>query len=200
MKVTLKKVSLLAFLLALWLMYLPVGAKADDDNDDCDGVTMLLPLKTLNASGVTGSATLCIGESGVRAHLAAENLTAGNAYTVWFVYFDDPTKCITPGACTPTDTVSPLANPEGVFGRLASTVPQESEAAISGSVGGMLLSHGSEVHVPIFTHGPANQIDGRLRARQLLTPQNPNLGAPGLGTSSDGVKGKPVAVAVFSIP
>ncbi len=200
MKVTLKKVSLVALLLALWLVYLPAGARADDDHDDCDGVTMNLPLKTLNASGVTGSVSLCVEQSGVGVHIAAENLTAWDAYTAWFIYFDDPSKCITPGACIPADTVSPLADPPGAFGRLGSTVAQESEAAISGSVGGMRLSRGSEVHIPVFTHGPANQIDGRLRARQLLTPQNPSLGAPGLGTSKDGVKGKPVAVAVFSIP
>jgi hypothetical protein len=41
-------------------------------------------------SGVGGSAALCVSDAGVRASIATSNLAAGNAYTVWFVYFDRP--------------------------------------------------------------------------------------------------------------
>ncbi len=172
----------------------------DQGDDDCDGVTMKQSLTTLNSSGVTGTASLCIGASGVRGHIKAASLTAANAYTVWFVYFDNPLLCSNPGLCTPADTVLPLDNPPGVFGRFDSTVAKGNNTKFFGHVGGMQLPSGSEVHLPIFNHGTASTSDGRFGARQLLTPQNPNLGAPGLGTSADGVVGKPVAVAIFSIP
>lgn len=175
-------------------------AQDDQGDTDCDGVTMTQSLKTLNSSGVTGTASLCIGANGVRGHINAASLTAANAYTVWFVYFDNPSNCMNPGQCTPADTVLPLANPEGVFGRFDSTVANGDNTEFFGRVGGMQLSSGSEVHLPVFNHGAASTSDGRFRARELLTPQNPNLGAPGLGTSTDGVLGKPVAVAIFSIP
>jgi hypothetical protein len=183
--------------LGLLLLH-PSLPRADDDNECDGGVAMSTTLATLNNSGVTGSAKLCISASGVHTRITANNLTSGNPYTVWFVYFDNPMNCMNPGHCTPADTISPLANPEGVLGRYDSIIATQSRGTFSGHVG-MIPSSGSEIHMPIFAHGSLSP-DGHIRARQLLTPQDPSLGAPGLGTSSDGVKGAPVAVAVFIVP
>ena len=170
-----------------------------DDNGSCDdGVTLSTSVVSVNNSGVTGSAKMCITASGVHTRITAQNLTAGNPYTVWFVYFDNPQNCLNPGHCTPGDTTTPLADPEGVLGRYDSIVAAGSRGTFSGHVG-MIPSSGSEIHLPIFAHGSLSS-DGHIRARQLLTPQDPSLGAPGLGTSSDGTKGGPVAVAVFKVP
>jgi hypothetical protein len=166
--------------------------------EECEGTALTASLVTLNNSGVTGTAVLCISEGGVHTRISANNLTPGNPYTVWFVYFDDPSKCLTPGNCTSADTVMPPADPEGVLGRYDSITAEESTGRFSGHVG-IQPSSGSVVVMPIFAHGSLSA-DGHIRARQLLTPQDPSLGAPGLGTPSDGKKGSPVARAVFVIP
>jgi hypothetical protein len=166
--------------------------------EECEGTAMTASLVTLNNSGVTGTAKLCITENGVHTRITANNLTPGNPYTVWFVYFDDPSRCLSPGNCTSADTVMPAADPEGVVGRYDSITAKESTGTFSGHLG-MQPSSGSIIVMPIFAHGSLSA-DGHIRARQLLTPQDPSLGAPGLGTSSDGKKGSPVARAVFAIP
>lgn len=191
------RLAFVSTVLALLVLHpsLPVA----DDNGGCDdGVALSTSLVTLNNSGVAGSAKVCITSSGVHTHITAQNLTSGNPYTVWFVYFDNPQHCLIPGHCTPGDTTTPLADPEGALGRYDSIVASGSRGTFSGHVG-MIPSSGSEIHMPIFAHGSLSS-DGHIRARQLLTPQDPSLGAPGLGTSSDGTKGAPVAVAVFKVP
>jgi hypothetical protein len=52
----------------------------------------------------------------------------------------------------------------------------------------------------LFNHGPASTSDGRFLARQLLTPQDPGLGTPGSGVTSDGPVGHGIAIAKFKIP
>jgi len=183
----------------LALLVLHPSLPVADDNSGCeDGLAVSASLVTLNNSGVTGNAKMCVNASGVHTRITAQNLTPGNPYTVWFVYFDAPQNCLNPGHCTPADTTTPLADPEGVLGRYDSIVAAGSRGTFSGHVG-LIPSSGSEIHLPIFAHGSLSS-DGHIRARQLLTPQDPSLGAPGLGTSSDGTKGGPVAVAVFKVP
>src|SRR5262249_55251863 len=50
---------------------------------------------------VQGKATLCINDTGpgagVSGSIEASELQPGNAYTVWFLYWDDPSQCETPG-------------------------------------------------------------------------------------------------------
>lgn len=186
--------ALLGFALSLMVICTSSIATAEE----CEGTTLTALLVTLNNSGVTGNARLCISESGVHTRITANNLTAGNPYTVWFVYFDDPAKCLTPGNCTSADTVMPAADPEGVLGRYDSITAKTSTGTFSGHVGTQ-PSSGSVIVMPIFAHGSLSA-DGHIRARQLLTPQDPSLGAPGLGTSSEGKQGSPVARAVFAIP
>jgi DNA-binding CsgD family transcriptional regulator len=70
----------------------------------------------------------------------------------------------------------------------------------AGTFRDLRLSHGAEVHLPIFGHGAASTEDNRALARQLLTPQEPGLGAPMGGAAADGTQGAAVAVAVFTIP
>ena len=190
---------LLLAITVLALLVLHPSLSVADDGSGCDeGIALQTSLVTLNNSGVTGSAKVCISASGVHTRITAQNLTPGNPYTVWFVYFDNPQHCLIPGHCTPGDTTTPLADPEGVLGRYDSIVASGSQGTFSGHIG-LIPSSGSEIHMPIFAHGSLSS-DGHIRARQLLTPQDPSLGAPGLGTSSDGKKGSPVAVAVFTIP
>jgi hypothetical protein len=134
----------------------------------------------------------------VRAEIYTNNLEAGEVYTAWFVYFDRADAC-NPRPCSPADAIGD--NPLGVLGRMDSLIADASgSAAFTGEVRGLKLSSGSEVHLPVFGHGPANADDNRLLARQLLTPEAPMLGAPGLGVPAATNRGGPVAEATFAIP
>lgn len=167
-------------------------------DEKCEGTKLSAPLAAENDSGVTGMASLCITSGGVRAQVHAKNLTPGNAYTLWFIYFDDPSKCLAPGACTDVDAFTPAEDPEGVFGRYDSTLATFTSATLLGH-SGLQPSSGSVVSLEIVDHG-AKANDGKHRARQVLTPQIPVLGAPGLGTAADGTMGNPAAAALFTIP
>ena len=156
------------------------------------------PISQLANTGIQGNAILCTDGAGVHADMATTGLTPGNAYTVWFVYFDHPSLCqSTP--CGPPDGLGD--NPTGAFGRMDSVVAdQTGSASFSGSFRGLRLSSKSEVWLLIFGHGAASTTDNRMLARQLLTPQKTVLGTPGLGTVADGDLGSGVAQAYIDLP
>lgn len=185
-------------LLGLGLRYPLAEATADSQ---CDKQSVTPPMG-VEAQSV---ATLCADRKGVRAKIKAKRLTPGNAYTFWFAYVDNPALCVGggPGVCTPEDfgAGNPMANPLGVFGRLDSTVAHKNgKALFSGRIGGLRLSSGSLVLLILYSHGPADTSDNRSRARQLLTPEDPPAGMPGLGNVVDGPGFTPNAIAVFNIP
>jgi hypothetical protein len=60
-------------------------------------------------------------------------------------------------------------------------------------------SKGAQIWLLVFGHGPADTADRSHLARQLLTPEDPAVGAPHLGNVVDGERGRPAAVAVFTI-
>jgi hypothetical protein len=99
----------------------------------CNGLFMKQPLVTLNDTGITGEALLCIETSGVRSRIVARNLTPGYAYTMWFAYIDQPSMCLTPGQCGDLDYAVPY-NPAGVFGRTDSLIAQSGEDVFSANV------------------------------------------------------------------
>ncbi|MEM7294764.1 MAG: hypothetical protein AAF420_15395 [Pseudomonadota bacterium] len=158
---------------------------------------------------VTGRARLCADGAGLHSKLRLRHLIPGNAYTVWWVYIDDPSKCTgdssgTGGAsltggkshCEISDFMGD--KPLGIFGRMSSGIaPRNGRLGLYGSLGGMQPSNGSEVWLWVFTHGPANTADGDALARQLLTPEDPNAGAPHLGNLIDEQRGFPAATMVF---
>lgn len=182
----------LATLVAVAAMLMPLGAAQAAET------CMDAPVAQLAASGINGNARLCTSTSGTHADMSAEKMTSGNAYTIWFVYFDDPTTCATQ-PCTGADALGD--DPVASFGRMDGVVADGSGAArFSGDFRDLRLSQGSEVWLLMFGHGAANTEDNRARARQLLTPQSPKLGAPGLGAVADGEIGTGVARAVFTLP
>ena len=167
-----------------------------DDESNPQANCLESPLASMAGSGVVGSAQLCLSEQGVRANVQAENLSNGNAYTTWMVYFDRPSDC-SAKPCAPVDATGD--DPTGVVTRLDGLIADGGPETFAGTYHNLRLSHGGEVHIPIFAHGPANAEDHRERARQLLTPQDPALGAMG-GAAAEGALGAPVAVAIFYVP
>jgi hypothetical protein len=162
-----------------------------EDNDNCQEANLM----AASPAPVAGWAELCVRKEGVSVTVRAEKLVPGNAYTLWLLYLAHPENCQVPG-CGDIDFTNP--NPEGVLGRMDSAVAGRSgRLSFSGSVRGMTVLPGSQVIVLLFTHGPAHLNDSRYLARQLLTPQDPSLGAPGLGVVADGAAGTAAAAANF---
>jgi hypothetical protein len=156
------------------------------------------PVESENGSSVSGRALLVVNNSGANVLMHAENLTPGVAYTVWFVYFDDTSRCLTPYQCAPPDLTMPASDPDGVFGRMDSAVAGDNgELTFQATLRDFRISAGSAVQLALFAHGPASTTDNQERARQLLTPQAPGLGSPGLGVGTQ--KGFLVGAAMFDI-
>lgn len=166
---------------------------------------------------LSGRGSICATPWGIWSWMQVRGLTPGNAYTVWWVYIDQPGDCV-PFFLTPADAPIPAdepvgyagdcglvdfagVNPLGVFGRMDSVVPhRDGRIRFGGGLRSFVPSSGSQVWMWIFGHGAADEDDNRHRARQLLTPEDPNAGAPHLGNEVDGPLGYPAGVVVFEIP
>lgn len=147
---------------------------------------------------ITGSARICENRKGVRGRMWVDNLVPGNAYTVWWGYIDDPSQCAEPGMCSPDDFGGD--NPPIVFGRFDSTVANgKGQYSFYDFWGGMRMSEGSQVWLIVIGHGPLEMNDGRRRARQTLTPEDPAAGVPHMGNTVDGLLGVPAGVAIFAV-
>lgn len=145
---------------------------------------------------VDGFAKLCIGPGGATGLVQARNLAPGNAYTLWFIYINDPASCQIPNQCSLVDFGGD--NPLGVFGRFDSAVaPVNGQLRFSGKVAGFQPSRHSQIWLLMYSHGPADYADGRHLARQLLTPEDPDAGAPHLGNIVDGPRFVPAGISVF---
>ena len=159
---------------------------------------------------LSGRGTVCAVRSGLWSSLAVHGLTAGHAYTVWWVYIDRPASCagvrLTPenapvpfpepenyaGMCGLADFFTPSPSGQGldplaVFGRMDSAIASHAGRTwFSGDLRGLDPSPGSQVWLFVFGHGPADAYDNRQLARQLLTPEDPGAGVPHLG-----IEGRP---------
>ena len=80
-----KKVKGLILTLGFVTLFGSLGT-ANADSDDPD--RLRAALTEANESGITGSATLTIGEDGLRGTVKADHLKPGHAYTVWFFYVE----------------------------------------------------------------------------------------------------------------
>src|SRR5262249_35383222 len=190
--------SIISVVFALSLAVICSADPATAAGNDCDGTVLRADIGPGPAQPpIRGAATLSIEESGVRGEVAAEDLFPGHAYTVWIVYFDNPDNCQMPGACGHSDVISPY-DPQAVLGRFVSGIPSESKMIFSGAINGLRLSSGSDVRLVVLRHPMASD-DNRERARQLLSPQDPELGTPGMGVWVSGpvAQGENVGAAKF---
>lgn len=185
----------LATTLFLVVAFFAVAAPKAMAWEDCDeGQNQ----PVVSGSGITGNASLCVDEESLHTTLRARNLVPGTAYTVWFGYFEHPGNCKVPNQCGGPDLTSPADNPTGVFGRMDSAVAgSNGRLTFQGNFRGFRAVHGSNVTLFLFIHGAADPTDSRALARQLLTPETPGLGAPGLGFGTR--KGFGVAMASFQV-
>lgn len=142
--------------LGVILAFLVVGLAFAKANDDLAGLQLTAMVTDANGSGITGTATVNLGEDGLRGRLRAENLKPGHAYTVWLFYFE--------------------GSAQGGPGRFASTVAEDSDFTFRGGVGGLQASSGATIKLVIFDHpslGPTNA----TRANNVLTPTGGSMAA-----------------------
>jgi hypothetical protein len=161
-----------------------------------EGACHALPVTALAASTVEGQGRLCFDDGGiVRPALQVSGLTPGDTYTAWLAYFDRPATC----AQTPCGLVDLRGDdPAGVLGRVGGGVPNHTRTLeLRAEVHDLILAPGAQVSLLLLSHGPASIVDGRARARQLLTAETPDLGGPAFGAVEDGRKAFPHAQAVF---
>ncbi len=131
-----------------FLLICPSLALADEDKS-CNGTKLKVDVTSLGGSGVTGTATVCIGDDGLRGSLFAENLTVGHGYTVWFFYGEG------------TNFAPP--------GRFDSTVAADNDEIFRGHVGGLKVTGGATIKLKLFDH-PSLGANNVTRAQNLLTP------------------------------
>src|SRR5262249_43752667 len=119
--------------IALVTTTLVIGLNLNVLADDCTQ-TLKASVNALGGSGIQGTAQICIQGNTTNVAMMTQGLVTANAYTIWFVYFDDPSLCGfyaggTPGVCTGTDAIYPANNPVGVFGRMDGTIAEPSGLA-----------------------------------------------------------------------
>ncbi|MFK7955226.1 MAG: hypothetical protein AB8B96_03955 [Lysobacterales bacterium] len=172
---------------------------------------------------MTGRASLCGKDNQLWSGMLVDGLLPGGAYTVWWVYIDNPAACVNfpltvetaeipfdepvgyAGACGLADFFTPdeseqFLNPLVVFGRMdGAQTPENGSNRFNGQFRDFTPAPGSQVWLFAFGHGPAEDTDLRLRARQLLTPEDPLSGVPHVGIEGRR-NGYPAGVAVFNIP
>lgn len=180
----------------------------------------------LTGNDLSGRGTVCATPLGLWSTMRVRGLAAGSAYTVWWVYIDDPDSCVN-FPLTPENAPVPFDEPVGYAGRcgLADFFTEDTDAdgntflnplAVLGRMDGVVAgsrrytrfagdmrsfkpSSGSQIWLLIFGHGPADDTDKRQLARQLLTPEDPGAGAPHLGIEGRPY-GYPAGVVVVEIP
>ncbi|MEL7536270.1 MAG: hypothetical protein AAFZ58_07460 [Pseudomonadota bacterium] len=190
----------------------------------CDSETLTTIWEDdVGLSELSGRGNLCTTPYGSFGSMAVRGLTPGNAYTVWWVYVDKPGQCagfpLTPevadvpfpepagyaGSCGFADFFTPdvsgeFLNPLVVYGRMDAVVAYGSRRTyFRGDIRDFEPAPGSQVWMLIFGHGPADTMDKRQLARQLLTPEDPVSGTPHLGIEGRPF-GYPSGVVVFHIP
>lgn len=125
--------------------------------------------------GITGTSTLHRNKNGITANFKATGLHPG-AYTIWWVIWNNPQQCATPGECNDGDFATPVEvgvevmyagghvvgqNGKGNFSahlNAGDDTPESMNTAFGfPSVGGLAIGNtfDSEIHIVLRTHGPA---------------------------------------------
>jgi hypothetical protein len=130
--------------------------------------------------------------------LWTSGLRAGEVYTAWLAYFEHPSVCLH----TPCDMIDLLGDdPVGVLARVDGGIgPNARTMNLQAHLRDLDLARGSQISVMLLGHGMIAKENGRARARQLLSLQTPELGAPLAGTIADGGHAWPLGQAVFVVP
>lgn len=135
-------------LVAIGLMSMAPVAQADIARERAPVVEIA------DTANVTGTSTLVRSDRGLRAVLRTGGLVAGDAYTVWFIVFNNPAAC--DGACDGADLTNPAVGGVSTLGAGKVVRGERSTFVMRMPVGSELTNpHGAEIHFVVRTHGPA---------------------------------------------
>ena len=138
-------------------------------------------------SGIEGTAQLCIDPSSVQPILHIRGLRSGEVYTAWLAYFDRPSACFhIPCGFHDLQGDDP---PGGARPNRWRVAPESEDLELQANPRGLHPSTGAHVTLMVLSHGVRSELDGRTRARQLLTPQMFELGAPMAGALRERTRG-----------
>jgi len=156
-----------------------------------------MPLSVPADSGITGTARLCTDRGLMRTVLQARGLREGDVYTAWLAYFERPATCFH----TPCGFIDLRGSePVGMLGRIDGAIaPASRDLDLHGEFRDLHTTPGSQVTVLVLSHGAVDDASGQARARQLLTPQMFELGAPLAGLIGDPTRSQLHAQAIFTV-
>jgi hypothetical protein len=121
-------------------------------------------LKVTSSVPIRGWGHLCVGERSVKMVVDASDLNAGEVYTTWLAYIDDPSTC----SATPC-TLLEFSRPEhrAQLNRLDVTVADATrQATFTCTLRGLTPAPGAQVQLLLVAHGAA--VYGERRAHQIL--------------------------------
>jgi hypothetical protein len=133
--------------IATCLLFAPASLLAQ--NTDCNKSIQKADFTTLNSSGLSGTAMLCIGDNGASANLRVEGTVPGHGYTAWFFYIE--------GASV-------------VVNRFDSALAAQTSTIFSARVGGIAPASGSKIRLVVVDHGDLAGLTSFVRAQNVLTP------------------------------
>jgi len=156
-------ILLTVFLIAIALTAV---ASASPAQSTTSNVYKFDPFPTPGAQVEGAQAKLTTNESGATVRFQTSGLTPGNAYTVWWIIFNNPAACADPG-CSDADFDNADAKPELTYatghvigGSGKGNFGAHLSAADPGEVPGGWFGYGfkypttTEIHVAIHDHGP----------------------------------------------
>ncbi len=174
----------------------PVGAQSADLSWRASGACRGVSVVEHAGARMVGKASLCEDVDGLHAAMEVDVLVAGDAYALWFAYFERASACAGP-RCDLGDALG--HDPVGVLARLDGAVATAGRGQFRGLIRDLPPGIGSQTALLLIGHGRASAVHTRARARQLLTPRSPALGAPLGGATADGEAGRLVAQATFEL-
>lgn len=153
-------ILLTVFLLAIALTAVAGASPAQTNTSD---VFWFAPFPTPGDQVEGAQAKLTTNESGATVRFQTSGLTPGNAYTVWWIIFNNPAACAAPG-CSDADFGNAAALPELTYatGHVIGDSGKGNFGAHlqAGEVPGGWFGYGftnptgAEIHVAIHDHGP----------------------------------------------
>ncbi len=157
------------------------GVTEDDfDGDHADQVTVSSIIPLISAGEISGSSNLIRTKDGVGFNFNTADLEADAPYTMWWVTFNRPKKCLSACECGLADLGDPAVD-AGVFFAGGRMSDQAGQANFAGEIAyGELppgedqipfpgieapIGPGSEVHLVVRAHGDALSDPDALKAQ-----------------------------------
>ena len=188
---------LLAFTVLVALVLAVVSVASANQPIPSD-VYLFDPFPNPGAQVAGAQAKLTTNESGATVQFQTSGLTPGNAYTVWWIIFNDPDECAEPG-CSDADFGNADAKPELTYatghviggsgkGNFGAHLRAGEETPGGWFGNGFTNPTGAEIHVAIHDHGPkipglVNEMISTFRGGCANDysgmPPNAQIGTPG---------------------